>query len=1011
MRSVRTAATALVAVFFATAQAAASQPVRGRLPLEAFTVAQGLANDSVTAITPDSRGFLWFATLDGLSRYDGSTFVNYSTEDGLPDRMVWAVAEDRKGGLWIGTQGGLVRMTPGATRGPRLFQRVPAAAGVAAETYEVFIDRRGTVWSSCGDDVCVVREGRLEVDPGFRAAGGLLAASMIESPSGDLWVSANHLFRRRPDGTWRAYAVQTAGQSDGVGGVAIDGAGRLWIATGYGSVVWAPGGDDADTRPLIERAGAPLMPGMPLRLPRAGEVVAITKPDRYPIVCRPPMLTREGAIWQPCVAGLFENANGRIAFYDTNDGLPFDFTSVAQDRMGDIWIATRGSGAFRLARAGAITWTRSHGLANQRIRGLFELDDGTMCATNPLGISCFGDDGITHASLWPPGTEPGWGWNDIVARDEDGTLWVASPQGLLHWPRARRSRELSRAAPLRIYTTKDGMPSDNVFRVWRDSRGRVWTALFHVQAPLARLERGKFTAFSPAEGVHATPTAFAEDRAGNVWAGLYTGGLLRIRDDRVEKIEGAPQGLVRDLEIDSQGGLWVGTASGLARIADPTAPARRLAFRRWSREDGLASNSGYCMVELRDGRMAIGSQKGLDVLDPRSGKVVHLSTREGLASNEISLAMVDRAGALWLGTINGLSRLSTIPSPPRFLPPPRLRVDAIHIDGAPIPVPELGATSIGGVRIRYPRHAMSVGFSAPHFDPARPLRFEYRLLPDETWTLARTQRAIVFDQLPAGAGTLEIRSVTSTGRPSEPARVSFVVVPAVWKRGWFLSSLIAAIVLLALAAHRYRVGQAVALERIRTRAATDLHDDLGSSLSRISILSEVAKRKLGGTAEPLLDEIAGSARGLVDALGDSIWSIDPKRDDVRSLLQRVRHFAAAVFESQSIDIDVRVDPQVAELSLDAEKRRETYLILKEALNNAARHANAKRVAVTARAEGRTLRIAVEDDGRGFAPSAEPREDGGRGVPSMQERAQRAGGQLEIASRPGEGTRVLVTVPL
>ncbi|HET8775167.1 MAG TPA: two-component regulator propeller domain-containing protein [Thermoanaerobaculia bacterium] len=998
--------TAVAAALFATAHAAGSQPVRGRLPLEAFTVAQGLANDSVTAILPDSRGFLWFGTLDGLSRYDGSAFVNYSTDDGLPDRMVYAVAEDREGGLWIGTQGGLVRMAPGATRGPGLFQRVPAAPGVAVETFEVFVDRRGTVWSACGDALCVVRNGRLEVDASYRAAGGGLLGSILEGPSGDLWVSAEHLFRRRPDGSWRAYVVQPAGIPDGVGGVAIDGDGRLWIATGDGFVIWAPGGDDADTRPLIERAGAPLLPGMALRLPRPGEVVVVTTPSRFPIVCRPPALTREGRIWQPCVSGLFEVANGRIAFYDTNDGLPFDVKRVAQDQMGDLWIATRGAGAFRLARSGAITWTRSHGLANERIRGLFELDDGTVCATNPLGVSCFGDGTITHASLWSPDLQPGWGWNQIVARDGDGSFWVASAQGLIHWPRARRGDDLARAAPIRIYRNK------NVFRVWRDSRGRIWTGLFDPERPLQRLERdGTFTAFPLGANLPSTPTAFAEDRAGNIWVGLYEGGLLRIRDDRIEKIEEGPQGLVRDLEVDSQGGLWVGTASGLARIADPAAPANRLAFRRWSREDGLASNSGYCMVELPDGRMAIGAQKGLDVLDPRSGQVVHVSIREGLASNEISLAMVDRRGALWLGTINGLSRLGAIPSPPRFLPPPRLRVDAIHIDGAPIPVPELGATSIGGVRVQYPRHAMSVGFSAPHFDPAHPLRFEYRLLPDETWTLARAQRAIVFDQLPAGAGTLEIRAVTPAGRASEPARVSFTMVPAVWKRGWFLSAAIAAIVLLAFAAHRYRVGQAVALERVRTRAATDLHDDLGSSLSRISILSEVAKRKLGSATEPLLDEIAGSARGLVDARGDSIWSIDPKRDDVRSLLQRVRHFAAAVFESQSIDIEVRIGPEVAQLPLGAEQRRETYLILKEALNNAARHAHAKHVAVIARGEGRTLRIVVEDDGRGFALSAEPREDGGRGVPSMQARAERAGGRLEIASRPGEGTRVLVTVPL
>ena len=106
-----------------------------------------------------------------------------------------------------------------------------------------------------------------------------------------------------------------------------------------------------------------------------------------------------------------------------------------------------------------------------------------------------------------------------------------------------------------------------------------------------------------------------------------------------------------------------------------------------------------------------------------------------------------------------------------------------------------------------------------------------------------------------------------------------------------------------------------------------------------------------------------------------------------------------------------MEPGVASLSLKPEQRRETYLILKEALNNAARHASASRVEVLATAEGRVLRIAVEDDGQGFAPGAAPREEGGRGLPSMKDRARRAGGRLEIASEPGRGTRVLVTVPL
>ena len=253
-----------------------AKPVRGRLPLESFGVAQGLPNESVTAIRPDSRGFLWFATLDGLSRYDGSSVVNYTTEHGIPDRMIWSIAEDRENALWLATSEGVAKMTPKATRGPALFTRIAAPE---KESFEVFADPSGAVWASCGADLCVARNGKLEVDPSFRAAGGDRPGSIALSAAGDLWVSTGiGLFRRRADGTWRRYAVQPVNGGDGIGGVAFDAEGRLWIATGYGCVVYAPDDDDRDPRPFSERAGTPLTPGMPLRLPQKGEAVFITAP-------------------------------------------------------------------------------------------------------------------------------------------------------------------------------------------------------------------------------------------------------------------------------------------------------------------------------------------------------------------------------------------------------------------------------------------------------------------------------------------------------------------------------------------------------------------------------------------------------------------------------------------------------------------------------------------------------------------------------------------------------------
>ncbi len=102
---------------------AVQMQARGRLPLESVTTSQGLPNDSISTITTDSRGYVWFGTLDGLSRYDGERFVDYTTDDGLPDRMIWSIAEDRRGGIWIGTRQGAVEMTPSATRGRSLFSR------------------------------------------------------------------------------------------------------------------------------------------------------------------------------------------------------------------------------------------------------------------------------------------------------------------------------------------------------------------------------------------------------------------------------------------------------------------------------------------------------------------------------------------------------------------------------------------------------------------------------------------------------------------------------------------------------------------------------------------------------------------------------------------------------------------------------------------------------------------------------------------------------------------------
>ncbi|HXH38669.1 MAG TPA: two-component regulator propeller domain-containing protein, partial [Thermoanaerobaculia bacterium] len=794
---------------------AAQQQVRGRLPLESVTTSQGLPNDSITTITTDSRGYVWFGTLDGLSRYDGERFIDYTTDDGLPDRMIWSIAEDRRGGMWIGTRQGAAEMTPSATRGHSLFARVQPPSGKAADASALYIDRAGTVWAQCGDvDLCVEKHGRLEVDEAFRRAGGRGVNEIAGAADGALWVATEYgLMHRGRGGEWHHIDMQPNRGGDGIGGVLLDGDGRVWVTNGFGIIVYAPADDDRDTRSLADRAGTPLLPGMPVRLPRPGKVIAITVTAPSPIIhATTPFLARDGVIWIPSYYGLFRIGNGRIEFFDSNDGLPpLEITAVGEDPAGDVWIGTRGAGALRLARSGAISYNHAHGLANERIMSLFSLEDGTVCATNRKGMSCFGTNGqIHHASLWPHTNRyQGWGWNQIVVRDRDGSLLFATGEGLVRWPRVARIEDLGRIEPAAVYTSREGLGGDDIFRVWQDSHGELWVSTLSAR-PLSHFDRksGRFVSFGAAEGYTSDgPTAFAEDRGGNIWIGSST--LMRWSGGRFERITNSlPDGVVRDLKVDSTGALWIASTGGVARIADPTRPARELVIKRYSRQEGLASDSGYCLVEMPGHRMAIGSQRGLDVLNLAGGNVRHVTTREGLASNEVSVAMLGHDGALWLGTVNGLSRLDAIPKP-RSSPAPHPRIESVEIDGVAMPVAELGEPSVSGVRIEYPHHTLAVRYSSPHYDPARPLRFQYRLGALGTWTDSGVLRSVVFDHLPSGNSVFEVRALSADGTASSPARVSYIVIPPFWKQSWFLAAAFLVALALALLAHRSRVAHLV----------------------------------------------------------------------------------------------------------------------------------------------------------------------------------------------------------
>jgi len=391
--------------------------------------------------------------------------------------------------------------------------------------------------------------------------------------------------------------------------------------------------------------------------------------------------------------------------------------------------------------------------------------------------------------------------------------------------------------------------------------------------------------------------------------------------------------------------------------------------------------------------------------------VKHFTTADGLASGEVNVAGRDRDGALWFGTLLGLSRL--IPEPDRPDSAPPVFITGIQVRGIPQPLAEFGATNVRQLALRPNQNQVRLDFVGLGFAPGELLRYQYRLEgADRDWSPPTDQRTVNYASLKPGAYRFEVRALNTEGAVSPmPAAVPFTIQAPVWQRWWFLSASAIALATLIYAAYRYRLAQLLAVERVRVRIAADLHDDIGASLSQIAVLSEVARRKIQGanldTSEPFV-EIASISREVVDAMSDIVWAINPKHDRLSNLEYRMRRFACDVLSTRNIKLDFPAWTGPGDLRVGADLRRQVFLIFKEAVNNVARHSGCTHAGVEFKVVEDNLLLQVTDSGKGFDPLAYLE---GNGLMNMRKRAADLGGAMLLESRPNHGTTLQLRIPL
>ena len=986
-----------------------------RLPIKTYTTADGLARDYITCIEQDSRGFLWFCTAEGLSRFDGYQFANYRVDQGLPANYVADFLQTRKGVYWCATSGGLCRLDPDAP-GPSRFLRYPLNGGpkpnVPAVLYE---DREGGIW--CGTSAGDPRLFHLgPKDTSFRPVDLLATdptimdrtvSAILVDRRGILWVGAPEgLYRRDPDGTTKRYADVPGLTDHFVMQLLEDHEGRIWVGT-RGGLLRMEGLEDASRPPRLR---------------------VYTKEDGLPSARIESLLeSADGTLWVGTNEGLAEwvpgGSGGReFRGYTLAQGLAArSVGALAEDRDGNLWVGTFGSGAMKIARRGFLTYGEADGVG--WVQSLIEARAGELCAVhreeNGISVARFdGERFETFRPDWPHGiTYFGWGRGQIALQDHAGEWWFATGQGLVRFGNIARVQDLAGALPKAVYTTRDGLAGNNIFRIFEDSRGNIWIGTIGPvpQDGLAVWNRdtGRVRSLSETDGlpVHPAPTAFAEDRSGNIWTGFFHGGLARYRGDRftVYTASDGLTGIVRRLFPDSQGRLWIGTDRGLVRVDDPAADRPR--FITYDTGRGLASDDVTALTEDASGRIYAATGRGIDRFEPGPagpGRVRHYTTADGIVGGELQLALRDRSGALWFSTPLGLSRLLPGSDPPRVAPP--VLVTGLSIGGVASPISDLGQSAVAGLRLR--GTPLRIDFVGLGFSPGEFLRYQYKLEgEDADWSAPTDQRAVVYASLSPGSYRFLVRAVASEGTVSrQPARVEFTVLPPLWRRWWFLAGCGLAALLVLYVLHRYRLARMLAVANLRTRIATDLHDDIGAGLSQIAILSELAQRPadVAPRGEAPLSDIAGISRELVDSMSDIVWAINPEHDRVGDLVHRMRRFATDVLGGQKIDLEFHSSVADEVLRIGADVRRQVYLIFKEAIHNIVRHSGARRVEVELGSSKEGFGLRVLDDGRGFDPAVRHE---GNGLVNMRRRASAVGGRVEIQSTRGRGTVLTLSVPL
>ena len=959
--------------------------------IESWQVEDGLPQSSVTSVVQGQKGYLWLGTFNGLVRFDGMRFkvFNPNTTPGLPSGRIVQVFADDKGALWVGTEeGDLVRYMSGEFK-----SRTPSDPQEMTGYVRGIAEAEGAMWIITSDrQLFRFAEGQFSMVGTNCNLTGSHVAALATDDRHQLWVSTEQGISVLQDGQFETIFHQERADSLEGGLLTASRRGGCWAAFG-GEI------RRFDRGHCVENFGA----------------FPWSKGDLF---CM--LEDRKGQLWLGTYgSGLFRySTNGSVLHLSRREGLPGDLIrSLCEDVEGNLWVGTEGSGLARLKSAIFHTYGGRRDLAKDCVLSVCEGDEGDLwIGTNGDGVNRLKRGAVQHY-----GKEQGLSnecvWS--VFEDRKHRVWAGTWGGGLFQLRGDRFEPVAGT----------GDANSVVCALYEDAGGCLWAGAQDAGADILQLYDGKPSVFRlQNRGAKADVRAAVADSKGNLWIGTQEDGLYCISggtQTHFGKKEGLNNETIRSLYADAEGVLWIGTyGGGLNRFENGH-------FTAFTTRDGLPSDALCYIAEDSRSNLWCGSLGGIfrikkeELNRPKAGKerllhCLNFTTVDGLPTLECSggcqpSGWKTRDGRLCFPTVRGLAIVNPEEIPVNTLAPPviieevviegrngtsgKSVFDAAEISMGDRVAPHL-AVAAGNQRLEFHFTGLSL------VDP-RKVQFKYRLEGlEKEWVDAGSRRTANYSYLRPQNYRFVVKACNNDGIWNETgAALAVTILPYFWQTWWFRAIGVLVAVLGLVGIYELRLASTRKLARLRLRIARDLHDEVGSNLGSIALLSEVMPKPAGGAAEEI-NEVRRIALQTIHSLRDIVWFLDPSSDSMEELIIRMRDTAKTMLHG--IAFDFSSTGNVSGVIPSLELRRNVLPIFKEMLHNIVKHAKANRVEIKVVISSRAFELSVMDNGIGFDSSA---RSVGNGLKNLRRRTAELGGTLTLESHNQNGTRIILSAPI